>query len=140
MRTAINVINRARVVTISALARIERTRGWRGQARLAVGVDDDVHSAAIHALAATACTAACDAGGASLPATAPVTAPLAAAVSALSPELVSSRDDPGAAALRLALRAWHPDIQAGAAIVGGPGSGGVEAMASAGGANNFKRL
>ena len=64
---------------------------------------------------------------------------------ALSPNRICARDGPGAAALRRALCAWHPDIQAGAAIVGGQAANcgvdddaarsgsGVEALAAAGG-------
>ena len=72
-----------------------------------------------------------------IPAHAPSTAPLAAAVVALAPHAARGGDGPGAAALRRALHAWHPDIQAGAAIFhhnddGGVHGGGVEALAAAG--------
>jgi hypothetical protein len=101
---------------------------------------DDVHPAALRALAATACTAAYDAGGASLPATAPTAELLAAAVCFLPPLMSREtvRDDPGASALRRALFAWHPDIQASIAIANHGDRGNrmcdrVEALASAGG-------
>jgi len=62
------------------------------------------------------------------------TAPLAAAVVALASHAARSGDGPGAAALRRALHAWHPDIQAGAAIFyhndDGVVHGGVEALAA----------
>lgn len=127
------VIKRTHAAATACLAlAIKSAKDWRE------GWCHVVHSNAVRALAATACAAAYVSGGSSLPSTAPMSDSLAAAVCSLPLSNLSFKDRDGEAALRRALYAWHPDIQAAAAIHrddtrGIQAQGRVEALASVGG-------
>ena len=64
---ASDVINRARDAAAACLECLALVQGVTAAEDWRAGWCHDVHSAAIRALAATACTAACQAGGAPLP-------------------------------------------------------------------------